>query len=179
MRRPHNGFTLVEVMVAVAVIAFCLLGIIKLMASSQKGLVQSLGSLQAQASAENLLQQIRQMKWDTKSQPGQRASLDGTPLPTVRDNCDNPVEPKENRKSIADWNCYKDTDVSLNTGDFNRTVRVDFVDLVGDRIVATNNVTDRKRVTVTARPVTKKGSFRDVQDSTLTAIFYNLPDNRP
>ena len=83
MRLNQKGFTLIEAMLAVLVVAICLLGVIKLMSNSQKSLTQSAGSLQAQASAEELLQRIRLMRLDRGSIPGIRMTMAGPPGPTT------------------------------------------------------------------------------------------------
>ena len=173
MRRPQYGFSLIEVMLAVAVVAIALLGVIKLMSTTQRGLVKSAASLQAQASAEDLMQKIRQMKWDSKSQPGVVADLNTAPLPSVRDNCSGASSTKT---AVEDWNCYKDIDSSRpEFGIFSRTVKVEFVSFDGSSFIPTSSATDRKRVTVTATGP----AFEKVQSATVTAVFYNLPVIQP
>ena len=149
-------------MLAVIVCGICLLGIVKLMSNSQRSLTQSLGSLQAQASAEELLQQIRLMKWDRGSVPGTRMSMAAPPSVTSG-SCTDPI-------AVEDWNgCPDLVDNSRPAyGPFRRTVRVVFLALdAGGRLVESPTATDRKGVTVTAEGRTFS--------ATITSVFYNLP----
>lgn len=162
MGRHKNGFTLVEALIAFMVTSICLMGVIKLMSKSQRSLTQSIGSLQAQASAEERLQQIRLMRWDRGSIPGIRMDLTAPPTLTSV-SCSAPV-------AVEDWNgCPDLVDNSRPAfGPFRHQVRVDFVDLdATGNLVLSAGPTHRKRVTVTAAGRTST--------ATITSIFYNLP----
>jgi type II secretory pathway pseudopilin PulG len=162
MRRKKNGFTLIEAMIAFMVTSICLMGVIKLMSKSQRSLTQSIGSLQAQASAEELLQQIRLMRWDRGSVPGTRMALTVPPRVTST-SCAAPV-------GVEDWNgCPGLIDNSRPAfGPFQLRVRVDFVDFdVAGNLFIPPGASHRKRVTVTA--------FGRTSTATITSIFYNLP----
>jgi hypothetical protein len=155
---------LIEVMLAVFVISICLLGVLKLMSTSQRSLTDSLGSLQAQASGEELLQQIRLMRWDQGSVPGVQMSLTGVPLPQVTS-----AFPPTPRVALEHWSGYTDVDNSrLPFGPFTRSVQVRFVRLnPRNNLVVNHNPQHRKRVTV---QVTSRHST-----ATVTSVFYNLP----
>lgn len=151
-----------EVMLIVTVVAISLLSLLKLMSTSTRALTETMVNLNAQASAEDLLQQIRLMRWDQLSRPGVRVDLTTTPsAEIVCTTCNIP------RQTIEDWWNYSDTDPARPR--FLRRVRVEFVRLRGDRLVKSNKRRDRKRVTVWAWDPTGTSS------ATVTSVFYNLP----
>jgi hypothetical protein len=162
--RP-NGISLVEVLMAVVVVSLCVVGLIKLMSTSQVSLTQSIGSLKAQASAEDLLQQIRLMRWDNMMSPTATAPMPLTgPVPTVTCGICTP------RVAVEHWNNYSDVDTSRAPyGTFQRTVRVRFVDIdpTTSELIPVAGPTHRKQVTVTAVGRTST--------ATVTSVFYNLP----
>lgn len=163
MRPNQKGFTLVEALISFLVVSICLMGLVKLMSSSQRSITQSVGSLQAQASAEEILQQIRLMRWDRNSTPGVRMDITATPPSLTSVSCTTPV-------AVEDWNgCPGLVDNSRDPyGPFQRQVRVRFLrfDAAGN-LVPSATPTDRKEVTVTAAGRTST--------ATITSIFYNLP----
>jgi prepilin-type N-terminal cleavage/methylation domain-containing protein len=169
MRPPHRptGFTLIEVMLAVVVTSIALLAVMKLMSGTQRSLTTSMASLQAQASAEALIQSIRRMRWDENSPATGQMSLIGNPLPSATcGSCPSVAD----RTAIEHWAKHKDWDKTRPLyGDFRRTVRIRFLDfdVATRRFVPTITPTHRKEVTVWA--VGRNSS------ATITSVFYNLP----
>jgi Tfp pilus assembly protein PilV len=166
--RP-NGISLVEVLMAVVVVSLCVVGLIKLMSTSQVSLTQSIGSLKAQASAEDLLQQIRLMRWDNMMSPTATAPMPLTgPVPTVTCGICTPPRGRWNTGiTIRTW-----TPPGPPYGTFQRTVRVRFVDIdpTTSELIPVAGPTHRKRgrgsrVTAVGRTST----------ATVTSVFYNLP----
>lgn len=162
MRPNQSGFTLVETMLAVLVTSICLLGLLKLLSTSNRTLVQSMGSLQAQASAEDLMQRIRLMRWDEGSVPGLQMNLAGPPIPKVVS------PPVADRTALEHWSDYADVDASRGIyGTFNRNVRVEFVQFSGNKLITSTTPSHRKKVTVWAVGRTSS--------ATITSVFYNIP----
>jgi prepilin-type N-terminal cleavage/methylation domain-containing protein len=163
MPSRSNGFSLIEVLLAVFVTSICLLGIVKLMSTSQVSMTQSIGSLQAQASAEALMQQIRLMRWDAGMPATGQMPLGGPPIPRVTCGVCSPP-----RLAVEDWSGFTDTDPQH--GGVNRSVEIRFVDIdpvSGELIPAVSPPTHRKQVTITAVGRTST--------ATITSVFYNLP----
>lgn len=168
LHRKDWGISLIETMIAVIVVAIALLGVIKLMSTNQRSLTESMANLQAQASAEELVQNIRFMQWDANSpQTGQMLLVGGAFIPRVdcAGNCPNVGA----RTGIEHWSQHVDVDRSRQAyGDFNRRVRVRFVELdAANQFVVSVMPTHRKEVTVWA--VGRNSS------ATITSVFYNLP----
>lgn len=166
--QKQSGVTLIETMIAVIVVAVSLLGVIKLMSTNQRSLTESMASLQAQASAEELLQNIRQMKWDENSPNIGRMLLVGGPsIPSVV--CAGPCPAVSARTGIEHWSKHKDDDESRPPyGPFKRRVRVRFLDMdANGQLVVSAVATHRKEVTIWA--------IGRISSATITSVFYNLP----
>jgi prepilin-type N-terminal cleavage/methylation domain-containing protein len=164
MNAYQKGFTLVEVLLAVLVTSICLLGIIKLMATSGRSMTESMGNLQTQASAEDLLQEIRLMRWDDNMPPIGRMDITVSPLPRVDCIICTP------RTALEHWSFFSGWDDSRpEYGRIRRTVTVQFVDQdpTTGGLVFSPSPTDRKAVIVTAAGRTST--------STISSVFYNLP----
>lgn len=164
MNTHQKGLTLVEVLLTVLVTSICLLGIIKLMATSGRSLTESMGNLQTQASAEDLLQEIRLMRWDENMPPTGRMNITAFPLPRVECTLCTP------RTALEHWSSYEGWDDSRpEFGRIRRTVTVRFADLdpATGRFFFPDTPTHRKAVFVTAAGRTST--------STISSVFYNLP----
>ncbi len=159
-----RGVSLIEVMVTVVVTSICLLGLLKLYGTSGRSLTMSMGSLQAAASAEDLLETIQQMRWDRFSTTGVAMDINGAnPASVSRD-------PEDPKVALEDWADFTEPDNTPRGkwGPFQRSVTVEFVELDGaNTFVPTGNRTHRKRVTVTTKSASASAS--------ISAVFCNLP----
>lgn len=166
--QTQAGVTLIETMIAVIVVAVSLLGVLKLMSTNQRSVTESMAGLQAQASAEELLQSIRKMNWDEHSPTtGQMPLAGGAFIPKVK--CSGPCPSVSARTGIEHWSQHSDNDNSRPIyGRFRRRVRVRFLDRDANGQFFESAVpTHRKEVTIWA--VGRNSS------ATLTSVFYNLP----